>query len=913
MNQQNSCENSSIKSNDDSDNQINRANMTSQQLLQSHIDQANAQRVPSTGTGGNQVNNNNNNNSNAPLPTTNSTLSNPMNNNNATNNNSNNATLINTNNNHQNSQQTNNNNNPNGSNSNLTTASTFVPLTRARRRENLDNQNVVDINTIEEISGCKDVAEKARLSSTKLNEEEFAVFNDIIQDDLTLFDLYVYIRNTILEAWFENVQQELIKEDAYQRLDDDQIHESLAPLKDRLFDRAFDYLDRTGRINFGLIPCQSKNTSHAPGDRTRRAPIMTSHLYKPPFKGSGKRTGRVIVIGAGLSGLMAARQLQRFGMEVIVLEARHRVGGRVHTYRKGNFIADFGPSTLNGVIGNPIVTLGKQLDLSVMELKPKIPIYENKTDKNGQSVCYQVEPLLERAVEREYHRIIEGTRVMKHNYGIEQYQGQPYSIGTAVNWVMTLQEKNVKDDQLKHLTTIENLYDQLIRSADKKLSKAKIIKTLEGQLCSMKESMDVNNHKDKFVIDTFQRRCLARDLDLALKEYKLLIQQEQEIHSKIALLMKSPPSDTYLSLSDRHLLDWHFAELEYGLGCPINKLGIYYEDDEEIFEGSHWMLVHGFNTIVEGMKNDLEILTNTAVRKITVGKNGCKVLAYQPDHTNSPYTEFTADAVLCTMPLGVLQDSIIPSQQAAADNKADPPRTYQKGYQPIIFNPPLPKWKTQSVNKLGCGNLNKIVMYFDKVFWNHELHLFGVVSHKAISRGEFFLFWHHGRTPSLTGFISGEAADIVEKVSDVEILERCLNLLRSIFGNNNVPAPRDYVVTKWRKDPWARCAWSYLRTGSSGDDYDTLAEPVVLETNEQSFKEIRINKSADKSSVTLMKKVKSLEELPRLFFAGEHTNRMYFGSAHGAVITGLREAARIANIYLGCPYDPDDEPGIVVT
>lgn len=44
---------------------------------------------------------------------------------------------------------------------------------------------------------------------------------------------------------------------------------------------------------------------------------------------------RVLVIGAGLAGLVAAGEAQEVGHEAIVLEARDRVGGRVFTVRQG--------------------------------------------------------------------------------------------------------------------------------------------------------------------------------------------------------------------------------------------------------------------------------------------------------------------------------------------------------------------------------------------------------------------------------------------------------------------------------------------------------------------------------------------------------------------------------------------------
>lgn len=51
--------------------------------------------------------------------------------------------------------------------------------------------------------------------------------------------------------------------------------------------------------------------------------------------GAAEKPADVLVVGAGLAGLVCAQELQRAGLRVTVLEARNRPGGRVYTVRKG--------------------------------------------------------------------------------------------------------------------------------------------------------------------------------------------------------------------------------------------------------------------------------------------------------------------------------------------------------------------------------------------------------------------------------------------------------------------------------------------------------------------------------------------------------------------------------------------------
>lgn len=79
-----------------------------------------------------------------------------------------------------------------------------------------------------------------------------------------------------------------------------------------------------------------------------------------PQSDSGSREADVLVLGAGIAGLAAARTLADAGLRVIVLEARDRIGGRMWTDHSLGMPLDLGASWIHGVKGNPIAELAAQ-------------------------------------------------------------------------------------------------------------------------------------------------------------------------------------------------------------------------------------------------------------------------------------------------------------------------------------------------------------------------------------------------------------------------------------------------------------------------------------------------------------------------------------------------------------------------
>ncbi len=83
---------------------------------------------------------------------------------------------------------------------------------------------------------------------------------------------------------------------------------------------------------------------------------------------TGRRfTGRkVVVVGAGMAGLGAARVLREAGLQVVVIEARDRIGGRVHTVERFGTRIDLGAAWIHDSRGNPLTEVARKAGLETV-------------------------------------------------------------------------------------------------------------------------------------------------------------------------------------------------------------------------------------------------------------------------------------------------------------------------------------------------------------------------------------------------------------------------------------------------------------------------------------------------------------------------------------------------------------------
>ncbi|XP_036321808.1 possible lysine-specific histone demethylase 1-like [Rhagoletis pomonella] len=122
-------------------------------------------------------------------------------------------------------------------------------------------------------------------------------------------------------------------------------------------------------------------------------------------------------------------------MDVIVLEARDRVGGRIATFRKNNYIADLG-AKVTDIWGSPITILSQQIGMEMVPIRQACPLY----GVSGKHVPKHKDDM----VEREFNRLLDSARYLSHQLDFNYASDDPISLGRALEWIIKVQEKASK-------------------------------------------------------------------------------------------------------------------------------------------------------------------------------------------------------------------------------------------------------------------------------------------------------------------------------------------------------------------------------------------------------------------------------------------------------------------------------------
>jgi monoamine oxidase len=268
------------------------------------------------------------------------------------------------------------------------------------------------------------------------------------------------------------------------------------------------------------------------------------------------------------------------------------------------------------------------------------------------------------------------------------------------------------------------------------------------------------------------------------------------------------------------------TQLESNAGASIDRLSSLYCDDNEKFSGEDLVVINGFDNVINYLSSGLTILTNYEVNRINY-KDSKIIVSTQRG-------EFSAEHVLVTVPLGVLQS------------------------QKISFDPLLPSQKAEAIMRLKMSANEKLTMKYNSLVYEHPGYAFGITSAQFGKFNYFLNMNKYSTNNAFTSFLLGNYGETLGGYDGYSYANWANENIWNIFHTAKYGASYCYG-TQWKRDPYFYGAFSYVPVSAYASDYDVIAENI------------------DK----------------KLFFAGEHTNRQYRGTVHGAYLSGIRAAEKI--------------------
>ncbi|XP_072050014.1 uncharacterized protein [Amphiura filiformis] len=122
----------------------------------------------------------------------------------------------------------------------------------------------------------------------------------------------------------------------------------------------------------------------------------------------------------------------------------------------------------------------------------------------------------------------------------------------------------------------------------------------------------------------------------------------------------------------------------------------------------------------------------------------------------------------------------------------------------ITFDPPLPPWKSEEFCRFQMGTIDPIFLKFETKFWDDT----EFILHANDRHGYYPAFLnleaeglHPPGTNILIGFLTGDEAYRAELLTDDEVKAEILEVLRNMYGDDNVPDPVEFYMSRFATDP----------------------------------------------------------------------------------------------------------------
>nr|XP_039256327.1 spermine oxidase-like [Styela clava] len=204
-----------------------------------------------------------------------------------------------------------------------------------------------------------------------------------------------------------------------------------------------------------------------------------------------------------------------------------------------------------------------------------------------------------------------------------------------------------------------------------------------------------------------------------------------------------------------------------------------------------------------------------------------------------------------------------------------------KKYHKTLFDPNLPVEKQAAIKKIGFGAINKMMLFYKIPFWGPKFSETYFLwdsydeSNNTMLEDEFAVktHWCRGiykvtsyKTNFLMFWINKITSNRIRKTPESELKLTVTNLLRRFLNNPKLPGPDDIIITEWQRDE------NFLGTYSS---------PAIGQMSSHQKK---------------VRKPLYVDEMPRVFFAGEALSISRYGTVDGAFSTGKSEGERILKL-----------------